>query len=162
MRDLGASLSVGLGLSTKVSRARFIKAGCSMHRVFALPHDHQEKLHIFRATCHAAALYGCEATHIDETALAQYSSKLAHYLSPQSVRSSNAMVYTTNSKVDDDPSIIIAIKRIVTFRRMMIRWPGIHHRVDNIMRAYKANGTSGILYDNTDVHQLQPSSPTWM
>ena len=121
MRDLGATLAVGIGPSTKLSRQRLQRAGNTLHRVFALPHSVSEKLIIMRSTCHSSALYGCEASHVDEASLAHYTAQVAHRLSPSTTNSSRAMVFSVSDQQDDDPSVHIVTKRVIMLNRMITK-----------------------------------------
>ena len=122
-RDQGSTLSVAASTSTQQSRKRLLRATRTLHRVFALPHDLPRKLVVLRATSINTALYSCEASHVDESALHTFSAQLAKHLAPQATKSSQAMVYTITSDHDDDPSVCIVVRRILMLRRMLTKWP---------------------------------------
>ena len=68
-RDLGSTLAVAAAASTQQSRKRIQKATRTLHRVFALPQALPQKLIVLRATSISKALYSCETSHVDESAL---------------------------------------------------------------------------------------------
>ena len=67
--------------------------------------------------------YACESSHVDESSLAHYTASLVHYLAPNTIRASSAMVFTSSDSVDDDPSTIIFTRRVAMFRRFIIKNP---------------------------------------
>ena len=129
LRDLGSSLAVGNTMATRLSKACLQCATCILHRVFRLPHQLPTKLNIMRATCHATALYACEASQVDEHGLANYTSQVVRRFAPNAHHPSHAMVFTTTSPEDDDPSVIILVRRVLMLRRMCENWPQVHDRV---------------------------------
>ena len=159
MRDLGATLAVGNAPSTKLSKQRLQHAGRTLHKVFALSHRRHDKIVIMRATCHSAALYGCEASHVDEASLAHYTAKVAHHLSPSGVNTSNSMIFTASDQQEDDPSVFIAIKRVTMLRRVVAKWPSLRARITGILQAYESQAAVGVKHDHTTIDDLTPSPP---
>ena len=118
-----------------------------------------DKMVIVRSACQQAGLYGCEASHVDESALAQYTSRLAKHLVPSTIMASNAMAYTVASDSDDDPNVHILTRRVTMLRRMIAKWPHFLPRVVALLQAYQSASAVGILYQDLSLSSLAPAPP---
>eukprot|EP00973_Karenia_brevis_P060035 8353208-Karenia_brevis.AAC.1 len=72
MTDLGSAISSTYVCNTSISRGRLRKAVNTLARIAQLPHGQHAKGSFILACAHASALYGCEASHVDESALRMY------------------------------------------------------------------------------------------
>eukprot|EP00973_Karenia_brevis_P074379 10334300-Karenia_brevis.AAC.1 len=70
-------MSLTGSIHTSLSKKRLNKATQCVRRIACLPHPRNIKAKFIRVCAHAQGLYGCEASHVDEVALASYTSAIA-------------------------------------------------------------------------------------
>eukprot|EP00973_Karenia_brevis_P040629 5619559-Karenia_brevis.AAC.1 len=71
---------------------------------------------------------------------------------------SNAMVFTT-APIEVDPNIFVLERRVVTLRRMLIKWPHLVDKIQEIGRHYFGMQYVGILDESQDLQDLKPAPP---
>eukprot|EP00973_Karenia_brevis_P037470 5169378-Karenia_brevis.AAC.1 len=112
LRDLGSTLNVICSVRTSVSRTRFQSAGRCVFQILKLPHSKSQKASFIRTAAHPQAFYGSEASHVDEHALAAYTTIVADAITNTSHLRNRALAFTLASfGKDRDPFANIFSRR---------------------------------------------------
>eukprot|EP00973_Karenia_brevis_P021956 3019852-Karenia_brevis.AAC.1 len=158
MRDLGASISSTYVCNTTVSRHRLRSATSTLSRIARLPHTKGKKAEFVVACGHAKALYGCEASHVDESALRTYTSVVMKTLGTANQMHARSLTFAfTGHSLDLDPYIAIFTRRIMMMRRVFIKLPHIRDTVQQIFDLYKQEHYNGVHVDGVDLAALKPA-----
>ena len=103
--------------------------------------SHQEKCKVIRAKCHPKALYGCEASAVDDEILRRYRTACVNTLEfHTNMRSVDLTFATCSHGIDLDPYGQILIKRAVAVRRGVAKRPKLGAIVSRVLERYTVKG----------------------
>ena len=100
-----------------------------------------------------------ESSNIDESGLAHYASIVSKALSPSTNMHSNATVFTTASNHDPDPCVVGFCRKIMSFRRMLLKRPERIQQVQRIAQYYETLQHPGITNHHEVPLDIIPAPP---
>ena len=160
IRDLGAHLNTTMRNAATTSTTRITEAIAIIKRVRFLPHTYDVKAKIIRVKAFTKGLYGCEAVHVNETAIRGMQTATVEAIAPVSRLRSNAMTFSLCSRGDDiDPFIEIFARRFTMMRRMEAKWEWVGETIKRIHGNYAKAGLNGTNTDDHNLRQLKPAPP---
>eukprot|EP00973_Karenia_brevis_P089174 12366156-Karenia_brevis.AAC.1 len=143
---------------TSMSKKRLHKATMCVRRISHLPHPRHVKARFIRTCAHSQGLYGCEASHVDEVALASYTSAVAKVVGPSNQMHAKSLVFTlSNLGLDLCPTIAIQARRFGMMRRIICKWPSTKAQISRIFDAYEKMSFTGVHSSSTLVDALRPA-----
>ena len=158
MRDLGAFLNTTLVSNTSLSRKRLHDATQILLRIAHLPFAMAQKIKFARSCAHTRGLYGCEVSHVDESALRHYTSVLLGVIGTHNTMHARSLIFAfSGAPPTIDPYIEIFSRRLLTLRRIWIKMPSARHTITQLYQHYCNKGALGAACPNVDVDCLPPA-----
>ena len=160
-RDLGGHLNSTNAINAITLTNRLIGAIQGIERLTRTPLSYETKQHIIRASSLHFGLYGCEASHANETFLG----KLAASISKATGANSTLVAQTIRLnlggfKNNTDPDLHIWVRRVVMVRRMWFIDPDLQQTIQTILDTYVEHGYVGTHYDKLNELLVAPSPGT--
>ena len=93
MRDLGAHLNTTQVGNTSLSRKRLQDAAQVLLRIAHLPFAMAQKIKFALSCAHSRGLYGCEVSHVDESALRHYTSVLLSVIGTHNTKHARSLIF---------------------------------------------------------------------
>ena len=113
----------------------------------------------FAMTCaHSRAFYGCETSHVDESALRHYTSVLLGVVCTHNTMHARSLTFAfCGGPPTLDPYVEIFTRRVLTLRRIWINIPAVRHKITQLYQHYQTNNALGTACSNVDVDCLTPA-----
>ena len=159
-RDLGAQLSATSRISTAESKIRLRDGISTLHRIARLPHALDHKAQLAVACANKKALYSCEACHVDESALQQYTACLSRLIGTRSHLHCRTLAFAVSKAgYKADPYIDIYVSRVIMLRRVVSKFPHCLPTVRRLAYLYRERGLHGSYTDGGNLSVLTVALP---
>ncbi len=135
-RDLGTHLCISAKHSGTTLTNRILKGIPRVGRIRWLRHKDDVKTTFVLTASHGASLYGCEAAHINEAAIARYSTATAKALGMSSSARASAELFFNSLRKEVEPWAVVFIRRVSLLRRMLIKNPFLVEQVADTITHY--------------------------
>ena len=138
-RDLGAHLNATAGRwYGKTLTDRMLQVADETERLNRITAPYNKKTALLRAKKSPKALYGCEVTPVNETALRVLRSSFVRCMTYTTARRSADLVFAVASEGTDlDPDVSIFVRRIAALRRYISKNAANQDKVTNDFRSIR-------------------------
>ena len=158
-RDLGAHMSIGAGHCGTTLTNRMQAAIVKLRRLRWLPHDMATKIVFVLNGVLSGGLYGCEATHVNESEILKLATSVASALGiPSSARASTEVFFNTLPK-EVEPWAFVFINRVSLLRRILVKHGDLLPSISDTIQYYTGLGFPGTLAPGASVADAQIAPP---
>ena len=138
-RDFGTHLNLTRNTSGVTLTARMLKAIDMAKRLARLPITTEFRERVLQSNVLPAALYGCEAAHINTSAFNKLITAIVAAIEPHSTRRSTDFVFLFTSTAKDlDPESYVLYNRVVALRRQVAKKQGAKVTIQQSIMAYNS------------------------
>ena len=155
-RDLGTHLNLSQTNNGSTLTIRINKATRMAKKLRWMPISREQKEKIVLCNILPAALYGCEAAHVNKTALNSLRSAIAFAIGPASAKRCVNLVFTNSRCAKDlDPAAHILYLRVAGIRRIMAKHSEEEEKIRFTVKRYNTKNV------NNHPSNEQTSQPIW-
>ena len=125
-----------------------LKTAKETERLAKVRAPYLKKAEIVKAKKMPKAMYGCEVSPVNETALRTLRSSFADVLTYTTVRRSTEFTFSSVSgNTDLDPDVEIYVRRMTAMRRYVTKQPANRDKMQRIYELYRDKGEPGNFKD---------------
>lgn len=160
-RDLGAHFNLSDSSVGATLTERLRKATARVRRIARIPISYEDKAKLIREKALALGLYGIEASHACQQALASLRAAITDAIAPRTTLRAHAVVFEMASNGSDlDPDIQCFLRRATGIRRAFAKDAKCLKQMQTVMKAYQEFNYVGIEGSELAHQEYLPAPPS--